>query len=566
MQNRVLIKLFLFFIVTNSSAQEINLNSPVQESTIFQKSKIEVIQSMYLDKNGDKSHQVFLKKNGLYPSNKKIQSDPYFTVSILMDDLINKNGELEIKKTASLFNLDFYIGSKQVYNAYNEANPIWDGRVYEKDNEIIVGGYSSNYNERPVGIIDENGKFIPKLSLSEASDFPLLKIPVEQIVFDPFRKKLIQLNPSGKKELTKNENLYLPIDLYGNKGELLNNIKFEIYYQNSNSSLILYGILDGKKMEIASCDIKKSEIVQSKEAFRPELITGASQQGRGEMISLTFKGSYSKNIDLVEEDLILNVNYENDKTGVERPNKIIIDGDFQDWRNIEGISDIQGDYVSYLFENPDTDLLEFKVTNDDKYIYFYTRVAGAHGRTGEKGRYYWYTYIDVDTDPSTGYPPTRDDNCYFGIPIGDDSEAQFEFIGNKFVKTFFGFTGIGAEKEVLSGKLELGPSFYSRTDSNGKKRESYKMEYVHRENSRFTTEDYTEGTSEDIIISLSPDGSEVEVKVEMVGFLKDINGNSLMHVGKKIDIAAGVEGSSDHYGSDDWGADSSSIIYGYLIE
>jgi len=566
MQNRVLIKLFLFFIVTNSSAQETNLNSPVQESTIFQKSKIEVIQSMYLDKNGDKSHQVFLKKNGLYPSNKKIQSDPYFTVSILMDDLINKNGELEIKKTASLFNLDFYIGSKQVYNAYNEAKPIWDGRVYEKDNEIIVGGYSSNYNERPVGIIDENGKFIPKLSLSEASDFPLLKIPVEQIVFDPFRKKLIQLNPSGKKELTKNENLYLPIDLYGNKGELLNNIKFEIYYQNSNSSLILYGILDGKKMEIASCDIKKSEIVQSKEAFRPELITGASQQGKGEMISLTFKGSYSKNIDLVEEDLILNVNYENDKTGVERPNKIIIDGDFQDWRNIEGISDIQGDYVSYLFENPDTDLLEFKVTNDDKYIYFYTRVAGAHGRTGEKGRYYWYTYIDVDTDPSTGYPPTRDDNCYFGIPIGDDSEAQFEFIGNKFVKTFFGFTGIGAEKEVLSGKLELGPSFYSRTDSNGINRESYKMEYVHRENSRFTTEDYTEGTSEDIIISLSPDGSEVEVKVEMVGFLKDINGNSLMYVGKKIDIAAGVEGSSDHYGSDDWGADSSSIIYGYLIE
>jgi hypothetical protein len=52
----------------------------------------------------------------------------------------------------------------------------------------------------------------------------------------------------------------------------------------------------------------------------------------------------------------------------------------------------------------------------------------------------------------------------------------------------------------------------------------------------------------------------------MVGFLKDINGNSLIQVGNKIDIAAGVEGSSDHYNSDDWGADSSSIIYGYLIK
>jgi hypothetical protein len=566
MQNRVFIKLLLFFIVINSNAQEKFLNGPVQESRIFQKNKIEVIQSMYLDKNGDKSHEVFLRKNGLYPNDKNIQSNAYFTVTVLKDDIKEKNGKVQIKKKAGLFNLDFYVGNTLTYKAYNEAIPIWDGRVYEEDNEIIVGGYSSKYNERSVGIIDEKGRFIPKLYKAEASGFPILQIPSDKIIFDPFKKRLIQLNSSGNKELTKNENLYLPIDLYGNTGELLNNIQFEISYQKEYSSLILYGILNGKKIEIASCDIQKSEIVQSKKAFRPELITGASQQGKGEMVSLTFIGSYSKNINLTEGDIYLNANIENFITGSSKSHKITIDGDFQDWRNIEGVSDIQGDYVSYLFENPDTDLLEFKVTNDDKYIYFYTRVTGAHGRTGEKGRYYWYTYIDVDSDPLTGYPPTRDDNCYFGIPIGDDSEAQFEFIGNKFVKTFFGFTGIGAEKEVLSGELELGPSYYSRTDSQGKKRESYKMEYIHRDGNRSTTEDYTEGTSEDIIISLSPDGSEVEVRVEMVGFLKDINGNSLIQVGNKIDIAAGVEGSSDHYNSDDWGADSSSIIYGYLIK
>ncbi len=34
----------------------------------------------------------------------------------------------------------------------------------------------------------------------------------------------------------------------------------------------------------------------------------------------------------------------------------------------------------------------------------------------------------------------------------------------------------------------------------------------------------------------------------------------------KIDIAIGVEGSSDHNGSDDWGADSSPVIYGYTIK
>ncbi len=566
MRNRLEISLMLLFVAISSNAQENNLNGQVQESRVFQKSSIEVIQSRYLDKNGNKSHEVFFKRNGLNPNNEKIQSNPYFIVSILKDDLIEKNGKFQIKNKASLFNLDFYVGKNTKYQSYNEAIPIWDGRVYEEDNKIIVGGYSSKYNERPIGIIDENGNFIPKLSHLDAEKFPLLQIPSDKIVFDPFSKKLIKLNTSANKELIKNERLYLPIDLFGNNGQLLKNIQFEISYQEEKSNLVLYGILNSKKIEIARCDIQKPDIVQSKEAFRPELITGASQLGKGEMISLTFKGTFSNSIDLIEGDLFLSANNASDITESLRANKIIIDGDFQDWRNIEGISDTQGDYVSYLFKNPDTDLLEFKVTNDDKFIYFYTRVAGAHGRTGEKGRYYWYTYIDVDRNPLTGYPPTRDDNCYFGIPIGDDSEAQFEFIGNKFVKTFFGFTGIGAEKEVLSGKLELGPSYYSRTDSEGKKRKSYKMEYVHIDGIRSTTEDYTKGTSEDIIISLSPNGSEVEVRVEMAGFLKDINGNSLMHVGKKIDIAAGVEGSSDHYNSDDWGADSSSIIYGYLIK
>ena len=80
------------------------------------------------------------------------------------------------------------------------------------------------------------------------------------------------------------------------------------------------------------------------------------------------------------------------------------------------------------------------------------------------------------------------------------------------------------------------------TDKNGNKRDRYKMEYVHRENARFITEDYTEGTSEDILISLSPDGSEVEIKVELSGFLKDKYGKKLVQRGQKIDIAVGVEG------------------------
>ncbi len=318
---------------------------------------------------------------------------------------------------------------------------------------------------------------------------------------------------------------------------------------------------------MASCSLNNSDIVQRRDAYQPELIEGSSQPGNGEIITLTFQGKYSNNIALNGTELYLNFETKPlNKEYISKTNTIGIDGDFKDWRNIPGVSDIKGDYVSYLFTNPDTDLLEFKVTNDDKYLYLYSRVVGAHGRTGKKGRYYWYAYIDVDTDASTGYPPTRDDNCYFGISMGDDCEAQFEFVGNRFMKTFFGFTGIGAEKEVLSGELKLGPSYYSPKGRDGKKRESYKIEYVKRNKSLFITHDYTEGTSEDIIIALSPDGSEVEVKAELAGFLKDHFGKMLMYRGKKIDIAIGVEGSSDHYGTNDWGADSSPVIYGYEIK
>jgi hypothetical protein len=139
-------------------------------------------------------------------------------------------------------------------------------------------------------------------------------------------------------------------------------------------------------------------------------------------------------------------------------------------------------------------------------------------------------------------------------------------VGNRFTKTFFGFTGIGAEKEVLEGKLVLGPSFYSPTDSKGNRRDSYKVEYVNRQGKRMITHDYTEGTSEDIVIALSPDGSEVEMRVELAGFLSDRHGNRILSQGNKIDIAVGAEAASDFYGSDRWGADSSPIIYGYELK
>lgn len=557
--------LSLFGNATQAQAQ-VDLNDyEKHENKIFTISQLARIQSHYIDGNGLFSHDQFLREKGIYPMNEKNQMIPYFSVSYLKENVTEKDGVFSPGKANGLLNIDFHIKTITTHNAVNVATPIWDGRVYNDNYEIIVGGYSSKFNERPVGKIDENGNFVSQLVGEHVKEFPILQLNAEQIIFDPFEYKLLKIEPSNGEVIESRVNHFLPISIYGQLGEKLKNINFELV--NKNSSIILFAILDGKKLKVASCDLNKASITKSREGYQPELIKGCSQPENGKVVTFTFEGDFSKNIELVDAGMYLakDLNYESG-TFTTIAKKITIDGDFQDWRNVKGVSDYKGDFVSYLHKNPDTDLLEVKVSNDDKYLYMYTRVVGAHGRTGNKGRYYWYSYIDVDADVKTGYPPTRGDNCYFGIPIGDDSEAQFEFIGNKFIKTFFGFTGIGAEKESLSGVLELGASHYSSSGMNGKKRDSYKVEYVNRENSRFTTHDYTSGTSEDILVALSPDGSEVEVKALLSGFLKEKSGKDLMYVGKKINIALGVEGSSDHLGADEWGADSSPVIYNYLIK
>ena len=566
-QGILLINLMFLFIFSNSIAQISINDTELHESKTFSKNPIAIIQSLYLDSEGLPTHELFLKSHGLYPVNSTVKSIPYFTVSFLKDDVLNKNEEFKLSKSAELLNPDFYIETTTKHNSVNIAVPVWDGRVYQDGNDLILGGYSSKFNERPVGNITNKGRFKPQLEGLESEGFPILQIPAEQFIFDPFTWKLLRIKQSKGESIQKSISSFLPINIFEKEGKLIENISFEIERLSSSTSLVLYGIIKDKKIQLATCSMINSDIVNTKKAYQPDLAKGGSQPGNAEVVTLTFQGKYSELISHNGSELQLKNETENvGKEYKSKHNPINIDGYFHDWRNIQGVKDVKGDHVSYLYPNPDTDLLEYKLSNDDKYLYIYTRVVGAHGRTGKKGRYYWYTYIDVDTDPATGYPPTRDDNCYFGIPIGDDTEAQFEFVGNQFIKTFFGFTGIAAEKEVLSGELKLGPSFYSPQGRDGKKRDIYKTEYVNRNGSRYITHDYTEGTSEDIIIALSPDGSEVEVRVELAGFLKDTSGNLLMYRGKKIDIAVGVEGSSDYYGSDDWGADSSPVVFGYTIK
>jgi len=246
---------------------------------------------------------------------------------------------------------------------------------------------------------------------------------------------------------------------------------------------------------------------------------------------------------------------------------ITIDGNFDDWRNVAGVDDGRGDLVPYLEYIPDVDILEFKVSHDDEHIYLYARVAGQVGRSHpDGGRGYFYAYMDVDQNPGTGFLPTRDDECYFGVDIGDDCEVQFEFVNNAFRKTFYGFCGLGGDDNVLKQQLTIGKSRYGKFDANGVEQANYKSEYIYRGGITEITEDVRVGTSDTIRLCLSADGHEVEIASTYTGFLKDSEGQPIVKLGQTIDVAAGMECDSKAYpGKTNWAADSTIAIRGYQL-
>jgi hypothetical protein len=174
--------------------------------------------------------------------------------------------------------------------------------------------------------------------------------------------------------------------------------------------------------------------------------------------------------------------------------------------------------------------------------------------------------MDIDQNPGTGFLPTRDDECYYGVDIGDDCEVQFEFVDNAFRKSFYGFCGLGGDDNVLKQEVTIGKSQYGRFDANGVERANYKSEYIFRNGVTEITEDLKHGTSDTIYLALSPDGSEVEIKSTFTGFLKGRDGFPTVALGQSITVAAGMECDSKAYvGKTKWAADSTIAIRGYRL-
>jgi hypothetical protein len=283
-------------------------------------------------------------------------------------------------------------------------------------------------------------------------------------------------------------------------------------------------------------------------------------------VTVKLPGEFTSSVQTESKSLIVNAPSPADQPQAS-PVQIVIDGNFDDWRNLAGVDDPRGDLVPYLEYVPDVDLLEFKVAHDDQHIYLYARVAGQIGRTHPAGgRGYFYAYMDVDQNPGTGFLPTRDDDCYFGVDIGDDCEVQFEFVNNKFRKSFYGFCGLGGNQNVLKQQVTIGKSQYGRFDESGAERANYKSEYIYRNGTTEITEDLQLGTSDTIRLAISPDGREVEIASAYTGFLKDSAGRPTLKLGQTIDLAAGMECDSKAYlAKTRWAADSTIAIRGYRL-
>jgi hypothetical protein len=233
-----------------------------------------------------------------------------------------------------------------------------------------------------------------------------------------------------------------------------------------------------------------------------------------------------------------------------RPHAIVIDGDMSDWAGVPGRIDPSGDN-----SKPGTDVLEFKVTHDEHFFYYYTRHSGPivseDAGTGGQGRYYYLVYLDLDNDATTGFnPSTTDPDCYEPAEVGSDLEFEFERdwnddMGKYLVQHFYGYGGRGDlaqnQMDILQGILRTGHADYE-----------YKAQYKFvgpriPEDVVFTDDikspHYTPG--EDVFMeqSFSEDMTESETSVDFRVALKDPHGHPNLAIGKTISIAFACESS-----------------------
>jgi hypothetical protein len=514
-----------------------------------------MLREAFLDQGGAPSEQVYARSHSLMPlpGSETFQWRPVFRLAFRSADLSRLN-------EAEPINADCYFVKAHTLRAPLQSAPVWDGRVYLAGGRLVVAAFTPN-GERIFGHIDESGQIVRERTADGATG----AFDLTAAKYNPFTGRLWRPLKGG--EIHEQQHLYLPIALSDPAGKT---VSPEYAVRKDDKRILLTARASDQQLVLAACSLVDLQ-GQGSPGYRPSLGAGCTMPV--EEPTTVFELPGELNFEVVDGQRSQLVVRKPLVAPPAKPESIAIDGRFDDWRNIAGVADPKRDTVSYLDYNPDTDLLAFKVASDSRHLYFYTRVAGRHGHTeralndsyDSRDRYYFYVYIDVDRNPETGYVPTREDECYYGVALGVDCEPQFEFAGGRFVKTFFGFAGATGDAEALAGRVRRGSSSYHRQDDQGRPRAGYKVEYVRKSGKVALTGDLREGTTDDIHIALSADGSECEMRVALEGFLQDQQGQPIISPGQRIDLAVGVEASGQARGNERWSADNSAVIRSYQV-
>jgi hypothetical protein len=479
---------------------------------------------------------------------------------------------------------DFYVRTVQEDPKSPARRYMSEARIASDNDARKVYAFTKQ-RERLIGVIDGRGHFSPNDTYKNRDLLPTWPIDPSVLAYDGQRNALYyEVEVPGP--LVSESLDFLPLDLVDAEGNKFGG-RFSIDYapvegdreakKLSQVSLSLHGKRTSRVLAIATvprvfrrADVDICSFDNKSGTYLPEAAyrTGATFKSDAQpSVTVRLTGELTSAIQSQGASLIVAEGSKERGNPDASAANIKIDGNFNDWRNIAGVDDPRGDLVPYLDYVPDVDILEFKVAHDDEHIYYYVRVAGQVGKSHpDGGRSYFYAYMDVDQNPGTGFLPSRDDECYYGVDIGDDCEVQFEFVNNAFRKTFYGFCGLGGDEKVLQQQLTLGKSVYGRFDANGAQRANYKSEYTYRDRVTEITEDLKRGTSDTIRLAISPDGHEVEVASTFTGFLKDSKGRPTVKLGQTIDVAAGMECDSKAYlGKTNWAADNTIAIRGYKL-
>jgi hypothetical protein len=487
------------------------------------------------------------------------------------------------RKDAKPIATDFYVTTIAESHEPTMRRFFREARISPKSEGRKVYAFTEK-RELVIGVIDGAGRFVPNEAYSKNRELlPSWPVDPSVLAYDAGENALYAGEKVPGPLLTESLD-FLPLQLADSNGSPLK-APFKINYANagegSKKPAVVSLVLDAgtKPLTVASAavpgvlrrsDIQLSSFDNALGTYLPESSyrIGADRNEKSEpSVTVSVVGKFHDDVTTDQEILAVRTALQGTSTSLAKPSAIVIDGKFDDWRNVPGVDDPRGDLVPYLEYVPDVDLLEFKVAHDNEHVYQYARVAGRVGFSHPNGgRSYFYAYMDVDQNPGTGFLPSRDDECYYGVEIGDDCEVQFEFVDNVFRKSFYGFCGLGGDDDVLKQTVTIGKSQYGRLDEDGKEREHYKSEYIYRNGITEITEDLKLGTSDTIKIAISPDGSEVEIVSSLNGFLKDRDGRPTIALGQTIDLAAGMECDSKAYpGKTRWAADSTKPVRGYRL-